>query len=47
MIELIEIAMDSIFAMAILDGIQIPSIYKYGAEKGRMHMVRFIHGRRI
>lgn len=37
--ELIGLGTGSIFAMAILDGIQIPSIYKYGAEKGRMQIV--------
>lgn len=37
--ELIGLGSGSIFAMAILDGIQIPSIYQYGAEKGRIQIV--------
>lgn len=37
--ELMKIGMISIFVMAILNGIQIPCIYKYGAEKGRMQIM--------
>lgn len=37
-LELIEIAIGSIFGIGIVEAIQIPFIYKFGAEKGRIQV---------
>ena len=36
--ELIEIALGGILGLGIVEGIQIPCIYKWGAEKGRIQL---------
>lgn len=37
-LELLQIAIGSIFGIGIIEAIQIPFIYKYGAEKGRIQL---------
>jgi len=37
-LELIELAIGSIFGIGIVESIQVPFIYKYGAEKGRIQI---------
>lgn len=37
-LELIELAIGGIFGIGIVESIQIPFIYKYGAEKGRIQI---------
>ncbi len=37
--ELISLATSSIFGIGIVEAIQIPYIFKYGAEKGRIYMI--------
>lgn len=37
-LELIELAIGSIFGIGIVEAIQIPFIYKYGVEKGRIQI---------
>lgn len=38
LLELLELAIGSIFGIGIVEAIQIPFIYKYGAEKGRIQI---------
>lgn len=37
-LELFELAIGSVFGIGIVEAIQIPFIYKYGAEKGRIQI---------
>lgn len=37
-LELIEIAIGAVFGIGIVESIQIPFIYRYGAEKGRIQI---------
>ncbi len=37
-LELVELAIGSIFGIGLIQSIQIPFIYKYGAEKGRIQV---------
>ncbi len=38
LLELLELAIGSVFGIGIVEAIQIPFIYKYGAEKGRIQI---------
>ncbi len=38
MMELLYLAIGGIFGIGIIESIQIPCIYKYGSEKGRMYL---------
>lgn len=38
LLELVSLAMGAIFGIGIVEAIQIPFIYKYGAEKGRIQI---------
>lgn len=42
LIETISTALGALFGISVIQSIQIPCIYKYGAEKGRMQLFIFV-----